>query len=114
MIEGNVVKAYIMQSDGKYKPRPVVLIKKLPYFNDWLVCGISSKIYTAHNGFDIVITKTHSDFQKTGLEYDLVIRTGWLYDFPESKVEVLLGKISATTLETLQKNLANYILQKHK
>ena len=112
MNEGQVVKAYIMQADGKYKNRPVVLIKKLPYFDDWLVCGISSKIHTAHQGLDIVITQAHSDFMETELDYNFVIRTGWLYVFPESKIKEILGKISLETLKILYANLANFILKK--
>jgi mRNA interferase MazF len=112
MLEGDVIKAFIMQANGEYKIRPVVLIKKLPYFDDWLVCGISSQTHTLHKGLDILIDKTHPDFEEIGLEHEMVIRAAWLYVYPQSKMEGDIGKISSATLEILHNNLVNFILKK--
>lgn len=112
MTEGDVIKAYTMQADGRYKIRPVILIKKLPYFDDWLVCGISSKKHTVHPELDIIIDKTHPEFKEIGLQNELVIRTGWLYVFPQFKMEGAMGKISLATLKVIQENIANFILRK--
>lgn len=112
MLEGSVIKAFIHQADGKFKARPVVIIKKLPYFDDWLVCGISSKVHTIHPGLDILISRSHPDFSEIGLNYELVIRAGWLNTFPQSKIEGAWGKVSINTLEQIKKNPANYVLKK--
>lgn len=109
MDEGNVIKAFVPQADGKYKSRPAILLKKLPYFDDWLICGISSKIHTVHKNFDLLINTEHEDYQNAGLPFPFVIRLGWLYAFPESRIEGDLGKINSNTLRLLQENLINFL-----
>lgn len=109
MIEGSVVKAYVQQANREYKPRPAVLVRKLPYFDDWLICGVSSKTYRVHHGFDILIDNQHTDFNNIGLPFPSVIRTGWLYTFPESNIEGILGKLSNSTLNQLKNNLKDYL-----
>lgn len=44
MNPGDIVKAKLNQADGKIKFRPALLIKQMPPFGDWLVCGINSGI----------------------------------------------------------------------
>ncbi|MEO8210502.1 MAG: hypothetical protein ABI840_08065 [bacterium] len=38
MIKGDIVKAALNQNDREIKIRPVLLLKKMPPFEDWLVC----------------------------------------------------------------------------
>ena len=44
MTEGAVALAPLPQADGRTKPRPVVLLRAMPPFGDWLVCGISTQL----------------------------------------------------------------------
>ena len=55
MQEGDIAIASIQQSDGAYKPRPVLLLRQLPGYGDYLVCGISSKLRQTISGFDEVL-----------------------------------------------------------
>ena len=41
MTEGDVVLTPLPQADGRTKPRPAILLRKMPPFGDWLVCGVS-------------------------------------------------------------------------
>ncbi len=109
MKEGDIVKAFIQQADGEIKPRPAVLIKKLPYFDDWLICGISRKTYAVHKGFDIVITNNSKEFSQTGLDFDMVVRAGWLHNFRESKIEGSLGSLTSERLKELKANITRFI-----
>jgi len=43
MKEGDVALSPLPQADGQIKNRPVILLRRLPGFSDWLVCG------TAHS-----------------------------------------------------------------
>jgi len=53
--EGDVIVAQLPQADGGAKSRPVLLLKELPGFGDFLVCGISSQLQQAINGWDLPI-----------------------------------------------------------
>ena len=55
MQEGDIAIASIRQSDGVYKPRPVLLLRQLPGYGDFLVCGISSQLRQIVSGFDEVL-----------------------------------------------------------
>lgn len=55
MQEGDIAIAAIQQADGAYKPRPVLLLRQLPSYGDYLVCGISSQPRQTVPGFDGVL-----------------------------------------------------------
>ena len=42
----------VAQADGQIKNRPVVLLRRLPPFGDFLVCGISTQLHQRVTGFD--------------------------------------------------------------
>lgn len=44
MKEGHVVLTPLPQADGQIKSRPALLLRQLPPFGDFLVCGISTQI----------------------------------------------------------------------
>ena len=105
MEEGQIVVAPIQQEDGKVKDRPILLLKKLPYENDWLVCGISSKLFREIHGFDIVIDASHPDFKNTRLPFAGLIRLSFLSSISEKRIKGILGKISVNTHRKLINNL---------
>ena len=109
MNPGTIVKAYIPQSDGLYKPRPAVLIRKLPYYRDWLIVGISSKVHRTVADFDIVIDVSHPDFELSGLDRPSVIRCGWITFIPESRIEGGIGSLGPKTFDELQRRLTELV-----
>ena len=52
MNAGDVVLTPLPQADGRLKPRPAVLLKKMPPFGDWLLCGVSTQLQQEVAGFD--------------------------------------------------------------
>lgn len=99
----------MQQVDGKIKPRPALLLKKMPPFDDWMVCGISSSLGLEVNGFDEVIDEEHVDFQLSGLHHVSLIRLGWINVFSKNQIIGQLGSISNKTHTLLCNRLANHI-----
>lgn len=86
MREGEIVLASIPQFDGTIKLRPVLLLKQLPGYNDFLVCGISTQLHQLINGFDELLSDKSTDFVQTGLRQSSVIRLGFLGIVPNNKI----------------------------
>jgi len=42
MKEGRIVLTPILQADGKMKNRPALILRVMPAYGDFLVCGIST------------------------------------------------------------------------
>jgi mRNA interferase MazF len=72
--EGDVVVAELPQADGMIKPRPVLILRKLPGFGDFLVCGISTQIRHAKDNFDIILKQEDESFADTGLRATSLVR----------------------------------------
>ena len=45
------------QANGQVKNRPALLLRKMPRFNDALICGISTQIQQEVADFDEVISR---------------------------------------------------------
>ena len=54
------------QADGRTKPRPAILLRQIPPFGDWLVCGVSTQLHHEVVGFDETIEPSHPDFLRSG------------------------------------------------
>lgn len=52
MNEGDVVLAVLPQADGHVKNRPAVALRRMPPFDDWLVCGVTTQTHLATHGFN--------------------------------------------------------------
>lgn len=94
MSPGTVALAYLPQADRKTKLRPVLVICELPKHGDFLVCGITSKLWNCVPGFDDVIRVEDDDFRETGLRRGGVIRIGHLVVLAPDEIEGPLGRIS--------------------
>jgi hypothetical protein len=68
MTEGDVVIALLPQADGQLKHRPAVLLRKLPPFGDYLVCGVRPQLHVAVKDFDEVLDPTQADYVASGLK----------------------------------------------
>jgi mRNA interferase MazF len=108
--EGEIVVAELPQSDGDVKLRPVLLLRKLPSFGDYLSCGISTQLHQAESGFDVILDKSHAHFGATGLRASSVVRLSFLASVPVNRLKRRLGKISVDHLGVLQSNLANHLV----
>jgi mRNA interferase MazF len=62
MKEGDVILVPLPQADGQRKPQPAILLRILPPFGDFLVCGVSSQLRQQVRGLDELILRTDMDF----------------------------------------------------
>jgi mRNA interferase MazF len=111
MIPGKIVLAKLPQNDGILKPRPALILKAMPPFGDFLVCGFSSKLHQQTKGFDEIITFDDQDFGISRLQRPSLIRLGWLETIPQSAFKGAIGMISADRLNRLVNRLALYLTQ---
>ena len=51
MKEGDVALTPLPQADGQIKNRPVILLRQMPAFGDFLVCGISTQLHQEVNPY---------------------------------------------------------------
>ena|SRR5438093_7390965 len=63
MKEGDVVLTPIPQADGVIKNRPAIILREMPPYRDFLVCGVSTQLDKEVKGFDEVIDVTDDDVQ---------------------------------------------------
>jgi mRNA interferase MazF len=104
MNEGDIALAPLPQANGQIKNRPVVLLRRLPPFSDFLVCGVSTQLQQRVAGFDEIIGSDDKEFTASGLKAASLIRLGFLAVLPDS---ALLGKIGLLSPERRQRLLAN-------
>jgi mRNA interferase MazF len=112
MKEGDVLLAALRQADGQVKDRPVVLLKRMPPFQDFLVCGVSTQVQHMVEGFDELITPDDEDFRASGLKAVSVIRIGYLAVLPRSQFKGRIGCISRARLSGLLTALAEFLRPK--
>jgi mRNA interferase MazF len=110
MKEGDIVLAPFPQADGQIKKRPAVVLRKVPPFDDLLVCGISTQLHQCVVEFDELILSTDSDFKTSGLLQDSVIRLGYLLTLPRKEFIGSIGTISPERHRRLLKQLAEFLV----
>ena len=111
MREGDIALSVMPQSDGKIKLRPVLLLRKMPGFGDFLVCGVSSQLHQEVRGFDLVMDEKSPEYENSGLKSASVIRLGYLSVLPESKMKGSIGWLPDDTLDMLLQRLADYLVK---
>jgi mRNA interferase MazF len=111
MKEGNVVLTPIPQADGLIKNRPAIILRELPLYRDFLVCGVSSQLDKEVKGFDEVIDVTDEDFKTTGLRITSLVRLGFLAVLPSTQIIGAIGSLSSTRHRRLLKTLSDYLIQ---
>lgn len=110
MNEGDVVLTPLPQADGSPKNRPALILRELPPFGDFLVCGISTQVHQAVPGFDEVVSRTDADFAGSGLLADSVIRLGLLAVLPRKKLLGAIGRVDRSRHARLLRNLSRHLL----
>jgi mRNA interferase MazF len=109
MKEGDVLLASLHQGDGVFKDRPVLFLKRMPPFQDVLVCGISTQIQQAVPDLDETIAPTDVDFRTSGLKAASLIRLGYLAVLPRSTFEGRIGSVSAARRNRLLTRLSDFL-----
>ncbi len=110
MKEGNVVLTPLPQSDGKIKNRPAIILREMPLFGDFLVCGVSTQVHQLAPDFDESITSQDNDFQASGLIADSVIRLGFLAVLPSKNIIGSIGDISSERHKRLLERLSAFLV----
>src|SRR5438105_15844355 len=111
MKEGEVALTPIPQAGGLIKNRPVILLRALPRYGDFLVCGVSTQLDKEVKGFDDLISPTDDDFQSSGLRTTSLVRLGFLAVLPSRRIAGSIGSISQKRRKRLLVTLSNYLTQ---
>jgi len=109
MKEADVALTPLPQANGLIKNRPVVLLRQMPAFGDFLVCGISTQLHQEIKNFDECISLDDSDFIASGLKASSVIRLGFLAVLPLRNIVGTIGFISTERHDRLLNKLCNYL-----
>ena len=106
MKEGNIVLTPIPQSNQEIKNRPALILRIMPRYQDFLVCGISSQLKQYVRDFDEIILGDDDDFESSGLVKVSVIRLGFLTVIPSRQI---IGSISIRRHRRLLQKLSQYL-----
>jgi mRNA interferase MazF len=92
-----------------------LLLGKLPsQFDDWLICMISSQLRHFVEGFDEIIKPDETDFGKSGLKVDSVIRIGRLAVVDGETLLGAIGEIDSERLFRIKTRLAKWLIESDK
>lgn len=111
MKETDIVIAVFPQPDGSLKRRPALILREMPPFRDFLICGISTQIRQRVKDFDELISLDDVDFEQSNLDSESLIRLGFLLVLPRSQVIGSIGSISVERHRKLLENLSDYLLK---
>jgi mRNA interferase MazF len=109
MKEGDLALALLPQRDGVAKVRPVLLLKKIPPFEDTLVCGVSSQLDQLAPELDELITPNEPDYRTSGLKVPSLIRVGFLAVLPSTVLRGRIGSVSQARHRRLMERLSNFL-----
>ena len=105
-----MIVAAIPQADGTIKKRPLIVLRKLPPYDDLLVCGVSKQLQQEAVGFDEIISPSDSDFATSGLKSESLIRLGFLAVLPSHSVAGAVGSIAPERHRRLLQTLSDYLV----
>jgi len=110
MKEGDVALAVLPQHDGEKKNRPVLVLREMPRYHDFLVCGISSRLQRHIPGFDEVILPADADFRASGLLAASLVRLDFLNVLSRTRVVGSIGSVSPERHRRILNVLSRYLL----
>ncbi len=96
--------------NGNYKLRPALILKVLPKYNDFLVCGISTQINQYIKDFDEILDEQDIYFHETGLHKTSLIRLFFIAIVHDEKISGSIGKIPASLHKQLLERLAKFLV----
>jgi len=109
MKPGAIVLTVIPQDDQQ-KKRPVLILKTLPKYNDFLVCAISSQLRQFIPDFDLIIKDNHPEFSGTGLRTSSLIRLANLAVLSKRDIIGTIGYLPKDIHKKLLKTLTDFLL----
>jgi mRNA interferase MazF len=108
--EGDIILSSIMQADGQTKNRPTLVLRKMPPFGDYLVCGFSTQLHQQVVGLDEILSESDADFATSGLRTASLIRLGFLTIVAHSNLIGAVGFISTERHQRLLRRLSAYLV----
>ena len=111
MKEADIILTPILQADGALKNRPALILREMPPFRDFLVCGISTQLHHEVKDFDEIISRQDADFSSSRLVAASLIRLSFLAVLPAAKIIGAIGAISGERHKRLLKNLSDYLIE---
>ena len=105
MKEKEIVLTKIVQSDGNFKLRPVLVLRKMPTYDDFLVCGISTQLHQEIKDFDVTLEAN----TQTNLKSKSLIRLSFLAVLPSKELIKTIGAIDTTLHNLLLNRLSDYL-----
>lgn len=109
MKSGHIVLVPLLQSDRTFKRRPALLLKQMPPFNDWLLCGISTQLQQKVDGFDRLLEADAHYFPQTGLQKTSLVRLGFLVVVPKVQIVGSIGEVPDVMLQELLQTLSDFL-----
>lgn len=109
MKEGDIILVGLPQSDRSFKLRPALILKRLPKYNDYLVCGISTQINQYIKNIDIILNGHDEYFHETGLHKTSLIRLLFLAVIQNERIAGKIGKIQTELHKDLLQRLAKFL-----
>ncbi len=109
MREGDVVIAQVQQADQQKKNRPAVVLRRLPFHDDLLVCGVSSRLHLRIPDFDEIISPADADFSTSGLLTSSIVRLGFLSVLESRRIVGSIGSITSERHQRLLRNLSSHL-----
>ena len=111
MKDGDICIHKVAQPDGSFKIRPVLLLKQMPPFGDWIVCAISTQLRQEVKGFDFIIDEINPDFLLSGLKSSSLVRLGFINTVDKKTIPGVIGDIPAIIVKMLQQRLADQLIK---
>ena len=106
MQEGTIILTNLPQSNGGFKLRPVLVLRQLPTFDDFLVCGISTQLHQNIIDFDVLLNAHSSN----GLKANSLVRLSFLAVLSAKSAKTTIGTIDSTTHLLLFERLSTYLV----
>lgn len=110
MKESNIILTPIPQANGEIKNRPALILREMPKYQEFLVCGISNQLKQYVANFDEIISPDDDDFEASGLVSQSVIRLSFLTVISRSSIIGSIGSIAKERHQRLLNNLSQYLL----
>lgn len=109
MKPGDIVLAAFQQEDSKVKKRPALILSHVGYFQDLILCGISTQLWVAEHDphLNVTIAEDHPDFAQSGLKAASVFRLGFLYTMSHKHIQGKMGMVS----DTLYRDFINRLVE---
>jgi len=112
MKEGDVILTPVTQADGVVKNRPAIILREMPPYRDFLVCGVSTQLHRQVKDFDEILLPSDGDFGASGVRSTSLIRLGFLAVLSRGNIIGSIGSVSRRRHERLLKRLSDYLVQK--